>query len=133
VFADMKFSFDYKVDSANKLLICELTGEAKNVTDLEHLLKTIVKMAGKNQVKNVVVDGTQFQILCDKVDIAKSMITMQEQDWLGDIKIARIVDVESNMQNIIEGIAANLSLNIKNFETRSDAMLWLLFDKVRNG
>jgi hypothetical protein len=47
----MKFSFKFIVDPANKLLICSAFGDVVDVVDLEHMLKTIVKMAGKNQVK----------------------------------------------------------------------------------
>lgn len=125
----MKFSFEFTVDPANKLLICEVLGETDDVVELEHMLKSIVKMAGKNQVKNVVLDGTEFKILCPNVEVAKLMITAQENDWLGDLKIARVVKSEFNIQNVIEGMAEKLSLSIKNFETRSEAMLWLLFDK----
>lgn len=126
----MKFSFEFVVDPANKLLICEAFGEARNVIDLEHMIKTIVKIAGKNQVKNIVLDGTEFTILCTNVEIAKLLMTIQENDWLGDLKIARIIKPGINIHNVIEGMAEKLSLSIKNFETRSDAMLWLLFDKV---
>lgn len=129
----MKFSFEFVVDPANKLLICEAYGEASDVVDLEHMLKTIVKIAGKNQIKNVVLDGTEFKILCTNVEIAKLLMTIQENDWLGDLKIARIVTPEMNIQNVIEGMAEKLSLSIKNFETRSEAMLWLMFDKIREG
>jgi hypothetical protein len=127
----MKFSFEFVVDPANGLLICEVFGEAHEVIDLEHMLKTIVKIAGKNQVKNIVLDGTEFTILCTNSEIAKLMMTIQENNWLGDLKIARIVKSESNIQNVIEAMAEKLSLSIKNFETRSEAMLWLLFDKIR--
>lgn len=126
----MKFSYKFVVDPANKLLICEAFGEAHEIADLEHMLKTIVKIAGKNQVKNIVLDSTEFTILCTNVEIAKLMISIQENGWLGDLKVARIVNPELNVQNVIEGLAENLSLLIKNFETRSEAMLWLLFDKV---
>jgi|TARA_R110000868_G_scaffold189646_5_gene432734 hypothetical protein len=126
----MKFSYKFVVDPANKLLICEAFGEAHEIADLEHMLKTIVKIAGKNQVKNIVLDSTEFTILCTNVEIAKLMISIQENGWLGDLKVARIVNPELNVQNVIEGLAESLSLSIKNFETRSEAMLWLLFDKV---
>jgi hypothetical protein len=127
----MKFSFEFVVDPANKILICEAFGEVDDVIDLEHMLKTIVKIAGKNQVKNVVLDVTEFTVLCTNVEIAQLLMTIQENDWLGDLKIARIINSEMNIHNVIEGMAAKLSLPIKNFETRSEAMLWLLFDKVR--
>jgi hypothetical protein len=127
----MKFSYKFIVDPANKLLICEAFGEVHEVIDLEHMLKTIVKMAGKNQVKNIVLDSTDFQLLCSNIEVAKLMIAIQENGWLRGLKLARIVKPESNINNVIEGLAENLSLSIKNFETRSEAMLWLLFDKVR--
>ena len=95
------------------------------------MLKTIVKMAGKNEVNNVVLDVTNFKILCSNVEIAKLLITISENDWLTNLKIARIINPENNIHNVIEGMAKNLSLSIKNFETRSEAMLWLLFDKER--
>ncbi|WP_339719856.1 hypothetical protein [uncultured Paraglaciecola sp.] len=128
----MKFSYNFIVDPANKILICETFGEARELVDLEHLLKTIVKMAGKNQVKNVVLDNTEFRLLFSNIEIAKLLITVQENGWLGGLKVARIVKPEMNIENVIEGLAESLSLSIKNFETRSEAMLWLLFDKVRD-
>jgi hypothetical protein len=128
----MKFSFEFTVDPANKLLICEAFGDVCEIVDLEHMLKTIVKMAGKNQVKNIVLDSTQFSILCSKVEIAKLLITIEESGLFGGLKIAMIVKPGLNTQNIIEGIANKLFLSIKNFETRSQAMLWLLFDKERD-
>jgi hypothetical protein len=127
----MKFSFEFITDPANKILICEAFGEVVDVLDLEHMLKTIVKIAGKNQVKNIVLDCTIFKILCSNQEIAQLMITTQENDWLSSLKIAMIIKSELNVHNIIEGLAENLSLPMKNFETRSEAMLWLLFDKVR--
>lgn len=126
----MNFTVDFKVDNANKLLICELCGETEQIKELEHLLKTIVKMAGKNSVKNVVVDGKEFKILCPKVEIAKLLITIEESDWLDELKIARIVRPELNVENVIVALAEKLALPIRNFETRSEAMLWLLFDKL---
>jgi hypothetical protein len=126
----MKFSFDIIVDPANKLLICEAFGEVVDVVDLEHMLKTVVKMAGKNQVKHIVMDSTQLEIHCSNQEIAQLLIITQENDWLGNLKIAMIIKPELNIYNVIEGLAEKLSLLIKNFETRSEAMLWLLFDKV---
>jgi hypothetical protein len=128
----MKFSFEFTVDPANKLLICEAFGDVCEIVDLEHMLKTIVKMAGKNQVKNIVLDSTQFSILCSKVEIAKLLITIEESGLFGGLKIAMIVKPGLNTQNIIEGIANKLFLSIKNFETRSQALLWLVFDKERD-
>ena len=128
----MKFSFEYTVDTANKLLICEVRGEVKQILDLEHLLKTTVKMAGKNQVKNVVVDITEFIIHCPNIELAKLLVNTQEQGWLTDMKIAHIIRSERNTHNVIAGLADKFELPIKNFETRSEAMLWLLFDKIRS-
>lgn len=128
----MKFSFEFIVDPANKLLICEAFGEVDELVDLEHMIKMIVKMAGKNQVKNIVLDSTEFKILCTSIEIVELMITVQKNGWLGELKIARIVKPEHNIHNVIEVMAEKLSLSIKNFETRSEAMLWLLFDKVRD-
>lgn len=119
----MKFSFEFIVDPANKLFICEAFGEVVDVVDLEHMLKSIVKMAGKNQVKNIVLDCTIFKILCSNQEIAPLMITTQENDWLSSLKIAMIIKLELNVHNIIEVLAENLFLPMKNFETRSEAML----------
>jgi hypothetical protein len=126
----MKFSFDTIVDPANKILICEAFGEVREVLDLEHMLKTVVKMAGKNQLKNIVMDSTQLKIHCSNQEIAQLLSITQENDWLGNLKIAMIVKPELNIYNVIEVLAEKLSLLIKNFETRSEAMLWLLFDKA---
>ena len=126
----MKFSYRFIVDPANKILICEAFGEAHERVDLEHMLKTIVKMAGKNQVSNIVLDCIEFELLCSNIEIANLLITVQESGWLRGLKLARIINPELNIQNVIEGLAERLSLPIKNFETRSEAMLWLLFDKV---
>jgi hypothetical protein len=47
------------------------------------------------------------------------------------MKIAKIIGPRLNIHNLIETMVKKLSLPIKNFKTRSKAMLWLLFDKVR--
>ena len=127
----MKFSYKFIVDPANELLICEAFGEAREIVDLEHMLKTIVKTAGKNQIKNIVLDSTEFELLCCNTEITQLMITIKENGWLGELKVAMIVNPQRTRQNVIEGMAKKLSLSIKNFETRSEAMLWLLFDKER--
>ena len=88
-------------------------------------------MAGKNQVKNIVLDVTEFKNLCSNQEITQLMITIQQNDWLGNLKLARIIKPDLNIHNLIEGLSEKLSLSIKNFETRSAAMLWLLFDKVQ--
>ncbi|MBU3002668.1 hypothetical protein KO534_04880 [Paraglaciecola arctica] len=62
--------------------------------------------------------------------MAKLLITVQENGWLGGLKVARIVNTEINIENVVEVLAESLSLSVKNFETRSEAMLWLLFDKL---
>jgi len=126
----MKFSFNFKVDSVNGLLICDVKGEASQIVDVEHMMKHVFKMAGKNQVKSVVLDVTEFTTSCSNVDIAKLMMSMEEDGWLGDLKIARIVHPENNVHPVIGDMAVSLSLAIKNFESRSQAMLWLLFDKA---
>jgi hypothetical protein len=126
----MKFSLEFIVDPANKLLICEPFGEVSAVVDLEHMLKTIVKMAGKNQVTNIVLDSTELRILCSNVEVAQLMSTIKKNSWFSGLKIAIVVNPELNIHNVIEVMAEKLSLSIKNFETRSDIMLWLLFDKV---
>lgn len=126
----MKFSFNFKVDSVNNLLICDVQGEVSQIVDVEHMMKHVVKMAGKSQVKNVVLDVTEFSTSCSNIDIAKLMINMEKDGWLGDLKIARVINPENNVHPIIDGMAVSLSLAIKNFESRSQAMLWLLFDKA---
>lgn len=123
----MQYSLEFIVDPANKLLICEASGEICEIVDFEHLFKTIVKMAGKNQVKNIVLDVTEFKILCGNAEIAKLLVIIEESGLLGELKIARIV--KHDMKNVIEGLAEKLSLSIKDFDSRSKAMLWLLFDK----
>ena len=126
----MAFTYEFIVDPANKILICEVFGETQEIVDLEHMLKTVVKMAGKNQVKNVVLDSTQFKLLFSTSQMAKLLITVQENGWLAGLKVARIVNTKINIENVVEVLAESLSLPVKNFETRSEAMLWLLFDKL---
>ncbi|MGS2720359.1 hypothetical protein [Paraglaciecola aestuariivivens] len=126
----MNFSFELVVDPANELLIVDVVGKVSLVVDVEHMLKNVIKMAGKHQVKNVVLDVTKFYTECSNVEIAKLMIDLQSQGLLEGVKIARIVCPENNVHTIIEGMADSLDLSIKNFESRSQAMLWLLFDKV---
>jgi hypothetical protein len=126
----MKFSFNFKVDSVNGLLICDVQGEASQIVDVEHMMKHVVKIAGKNQVKCVVLDVTEFTTSCSNIDIAKLMMRMEKDGWLGDLKIARIINPENNVHPVIGDMAVSLSLAIKNFESRSQAMIWLLFDNA---
>lgn len=125
----MSFSFNYEVDSPNKILICEAKGSVSKILEIEHMLKNIVKIAGKNQIKNVVLDVTQFQLNYSRMDMTRLFLAMQEEDWLGDIKIARIINTEDNTQYLVGEMAARYKLQIKNFDDRSDAMMWMLFNK----
>jgi hypothetical protein len=125
----VNFSFTYEVDMPNKILICEAVGAVSKVLEIEHMLKNIVKLAGKNQVKNVVLDETQFQLNYSKMDMTSLFLALQEEDWLGEIKIARIINPQDNTQHLVGEMAARYSLAIKNFDDRSDAMMWLLFNK----
>ena len=125
----MEFLFNHEVDSANKLLICEATSRVSKVLDVEHMLKLIVKLAGKAQVKNVVLDVTELAIGYSSMQMAELMITMQQESWLSDIKIARIIDPKDNPQHLVGEMAEKYNLPIKNFEHRSDALIWLLFNK----
>lgn len=77
------------------------------------------------------LDVTMFSNLCSNQEVSELMINIQGNKWLRDIKIAKIIGPGLNIHNLIETMVKKLSLPIKNFKTRSKAMLWLLFDKVR--
>lgn len=126
----MDFLFTHEVDSANKILICEAKGVLKHAIELEHIIKEIVKLAGKNQLISVVFDVTELNVQCSSIEISNILIDVRDLDLLADIKIARVTTGEQNSQNMIGEISERLSLSIKNFETRSEAFLWLLFDKL---
>lgn len=126
----MNFSFTHELDPANKILICEAKGEIAKRIELEHTLKNIIKLAGKNQVSNVVFDVTELSITCSSIDISNMLMDVNELELLGDIKIARVTSGGQNSQNLLGEIAQNLSLSIRNFETRSEALLWLLFNTL---
>ena len=46
--------------------------------ELEHLLKMIVKMVGKNQIKHIVLDSTELKILCTRIKIVEMMVNVQK-------------------------------------------------------
>lgn len=125
----MNLVFTHEVDSANKILICELIGSLSTAIDGEHMLKTLVKMAGKNQVKNVLLDATKLRIEYSKMDLTILMLRMRQEGWLDEIRIARLICSQDNTQNLVGDMAEKYQLFIKNFESRSDAMMWLLFNK----
>ncbi|MDP5028917.1 MAG: hypothetical protein NWQ54_17045 [Paraglaciecola sp.] len=124
----MSLSFTYEVDSANKLLICEATGTVSRVLEIEHMLKSIVKLAGKNQVKNVVLDDTQLIISCSKMSMTTLLLAIKEEGWLTEMKIARLINPQDNTHNLVGEMSERYNLPIKNFDSRSDAMMWLLFN-----
>lgn len=125
----MEFLFSFEVDPANKILICEAKGTASKIIQVEHMLKNIVKLAGKNQVKNVVLDVTELSLTYGSVCMAKLMMTINEESWLEDLKIARIINFGSNAHNLVGEMSEKYQLPIRNFEDRSAAMMWLLFNK----
>ncbi|WP_340677779.1 hypothetical protein [Paraglaciecola sp.] len=125
----MSITLTHEVDKANKILICELKGCLSQAIDGEHMLKTIVKLAGKNQVKNVVVDATELNIEYSTMNLTNLMLRMQQEDWLNEIKIARIIKPQDNAQNLVGEMAEKYKLPIKNFDNRSEALMWLLFNK----
>ena len=124
----MNLSFSHDVDLANKLLIFAASGQVSNINDIEYLMKSIIKLAGKNKMTNVIHDVTKLQMLCSSMDISSTLMHLQEVNLLGDIRIARIVKEGEFKQTLVGDLAQKLSLPIRNFYTRSDAMLWLLFN-----
>ncbi|MFT2091470.1 hypothetical protein [Paraglaciecola sp. 2405UD69-4] len=127
----MSFTYDYTLDNANKILICEVQGEISDGLTLVHILKTSVKMAGKNQMKDIVHDVTRCSIRCSNLEMGKFVMETREQGWISDLKIARIVKVNHGSHKMLNRLADRFDLPIKNFTSRSDAMLWLLFDKLK--
>lgn len=125
----MNFDFTHEVDLANKLLICEASGVAEQAIEIEHMLKNIVKLAGKSQVSSVVLDVTRLSLQYSAASMTTLMITMSEQQWLANIRIARLINAGDNTQHLIGEMAEKYQLPIRNFECRSDAMMWLLFNK----
>lgn len=126
----MNFTFTHVVDHANKILICEATGKMDCIVDLEHILKSMVKLSGKNDLKNIVFDATELELNCSSVDISTLLLDVKSIDLLNDLKIARVIKITHHRHNLIGELAEKLSLPIKNFETRSEALVWLLFDKL---
>ena len=126
----MSFSFDYTVDPANKILICDIKGEVTDPCSLILMLKTSVKMAGKNQINNVVHDVSELYLHCSNIELGKFVMEVQEQGWLTNLKIARVVKQEHGRHTLLVRLASRFNLPIKNFTSRSEAMLWLLFNRL---
>lgn len=124
----MTFTYTYVVDTANKLLILEVKGSISDAIDGEHMLKTIVKLAGKNQVKNVVVDATELKLEYSKLQLTNLMLKVQRENWLNEIKIARIINPQDNAGTLVGEMSEKYNLPIKNFDNRSEALMWLLFN-----
>jgi hypothetical protein len=124
----MTITFNHQLDLANKILIFEAQGEAENQSDISYLLKTIVKLAGKSQLTRVVFDVTQLTYSCSSLDLSTVFNEVKQYGLLGELKIARVIDPGQFKQELVGDLAISLSLPIKNFCTRSDALVWLLFD-----
>lgn len=127
---NMSFTFDYIVDPSNKILICEIKGEVSDGLSLTHILKSTVKMAGKNQINYVVHDVTELCIRCPNIEMGKFVMEVQEQGWVTGLKVARIVNSDQGRHSTLARLANRFDLPIKNFTSRSEAMLWLLFNKL---
>jgi hypothetical protein len=128
----MTITFNHQLDLANKILIFEAQGEAENQSDISYLLKTIVKLAGKSQLTRVVFDVTQLTYSCSSLDLSTVFNEVKQYGLLGELKIARVIDPGQFKQELVGDLAISLSLPIKNFCTRSDALVWLLFDVKEN-
>lgn len=125
----MSFTLNYTLDAANRILICEVQGQVTTPCSLVQIFKTTVKMAGKHQIKNVVHDVTDSIIQCSNLEMGKFVMEVKEQGWLADLKIAQIVEVNQGRHSMLHRLANRFDLPIKNFTSRSEAMLWLLFNK----
>ncbi|MCF2949777.1 hypothetical protein L0668_16785 [Paraglaciecola aquimarina] len=124
----MNYSFEHQVDKPNQILICEASGEVNTAPEMENMLKNIIKLSGKKQLNKVVFDVTALRVNCSSIEISQFLIDMVELNLLGDIKIARITLGIQNSHNLIAEIAKKLHLPIRNFESRSDALIWLLYN-----
>ncbi|MDU0354610.1 hypothetical protein RS130_12365 [Paraglaciecola aquimarina] len=126
----MSLKYDYEVDKVNKILIFEAQGTVSDIREVERLIKTVVKTAGKNQMSNVVIDIQELDIKCSSLEISNLLVDIKSADLLANIKLARIINHSHNIQHLVGELAKKLNLPIKNFETRSEAILWLLFNKI---
>ena len=125
----MSFYYTTEIDLANELLIFEVRGEAREIGDVEDMIIKMIKCSHDKNLQNVVLDSRKLKVLCSNLDVTRLIISNQESGLFDGLKIARVISPQYNIQHVIGGLAESLSLPIKNFETRSEAMLWLLFDK----
>jgi hypothetical protein len=129
----MIFTQHHRLDLTNKVVIVEAVGHVEHVDKMEIVLKKAINLAHVHNLKGILLDLSEVQLSYDNVRLMDILLRMRDEDWLGMLRVARLlpkVDL-SHTHALIADISQKFSLPIRNFESKSKAIAWLLYNYER--
>ncbi|MEH6711761.1 MAG: hypothetical protein V7733_11145 [Paraglaciecola polaris] len=127
----MIFTQHHRLDLANKLVIFEASGHVDHVDKMEVVIKKAINLAHIHNLKGILLELTDLSVTYDNVMMMNVLVRMHDEDWLGTLRMARLVPTLGNVHGLIDDICQKFDLPIKNFETKSKAIAWLLYNYER--
>lgn len=107
----------------SEYLKVNVTGIAQT-NDIKNLYREIFNIVENNGINKVLLDCVQLELDYDSSEVLRIMKAVQQQ--LSRLKLARIVSNRSHKQMLIQQIADDRELTMKNFNCFGTALSWLL-------
>ncbi|MFQ3199140.1 MAG: hypothetical protein ACI8R9_002262 [Paraglaciecola sp.] len=68
----------------------------------------------------------ELVVAYDKSSMLDIFICMRDDDWLGDLRVARLIIEQGNFNQLIVNICQKYNLPIRNLTLRNQAVSWLV-------
>ncbi|MFT6896586.1 MAG: hypothetical protein ACJA13_000988 [Paraglaciecola sp.] len=122
----MSFKHTHYLDIPNKLVIFQAEGEEYDPEQIENFLKAAIQLTHNYHFCGILLDMRELVVAYDKSSMLDIFIRMRDEDWLGDLRIARYITEKGNFNQLIGDICQKYNLPIRNFTLRNQALSWLV-------
>lgn len=119
---NFKNSFTRKIQVEQSLLYLTLTGNASAIDMLNTYFEAIdfAKHEGANKI---LIDMRDLYMDYESFDMLNVMNILEKR--LTPFKVARLINKQFHKNMVLEEIALNKNLLLKNFESENEANMWL--------
>ena len=102
----MAFTQHHRLDLANKLVVFEASGHVDHVDKMEMVIKKAINLAHMHNLIGILFDLREVKLSYESMDIIDLLVRMRDEDEIYE----------------------KFSLPVKNFESKSKAIAWLLYN-----
>tara|TARA_R110001583_G_scaffold103785_1_gene251063 strand:+ start:253 stop:633 length:381 start_codon:yes stop_codon:yes gene_type:complete len=124
----MAFTQHHRLDLANKLVVFEASGHVDHVDKMEIVIKKAINLAHMHNLIGILFDLREVKLSYESIDVIDLLVRMRDEDWLGGLRLARLVSGLGHTNDLVAEIYEKFSLPVKNFESKSKAIAWLLYN-----